>query len=50
MKGKPSASKYQESSVFVDDSSEVAKQEITDVVYYCLHLLQKGKYITDYVS
>jgi hypothetical protein len=36
--------------VFDYDSPEEAKQEITDVIHYCLHLLQKDKYITDHVS
>jgi hypothetical protein len=36
--------------VFDCDSPEEAKQEITDAIHYCLHLLQKDKYITDHVS
>jgi hypothetical protein len=50
MEDKPSTSKCQASSVFDCDSPEEAKQEITDAIHYCLHLLQKVKYITDHVS
>jgi hypothetical protein len=49
MEGKPSTSKCQALSVFDDDNPEGAKQGITDAVHYCLHLMQKGIYITDHV-
>jgi hypothetical protein len=35
--------------VFVD-RPEATKQEITDAVHYCLHLLEKDDYITDHAS
>jgi hypothetical protein len=50
MAGKSSTSKHQESSVFHNDSSEDAEQEITDAVHCCLQLLQKSKYITNNVN
>jgi hypothetical protein len=50
MEGEPSTSKCQASSVFDCDSPEEARQEITDAIHDCLHLLQKDKYITDHVS
>jgi hypothetical protein len=50
MEGEHSTSKCQASSVFDDDSPEEAKQELTDAVHCCLHLLQNSKYVVDYVS
>jgi thiamine pyrophosphokinase len=35
--------------VFDYDSPEEAEQEVINAVHYCLHLLQKNKYITDHV-
>jgi hypothetical protein len=49
VEGEPSTSKYQESFV-CDDKLEDAKQEITDALHYYLHLLQKCKYIMDYIT
>jgi hypothetical protein len=49
VEGKPSTSKCQASSVFCDDNPKEVKQDIIDSVHYCLHLLEKGKYITDHV-
>jgi hypothetical protein len=43
----PLTSKCQASSVFDNDSPVEAKQEVTSVMQYCLHLLQNSKYITD---
>lgn len=45
VEGEPSSSEYQESSVSDDHSPEDAKQEMTDAIHYCLHLLQSGNYI-----
>jgi len=36
--------------LFDDDSPQNAKQEITDIMHYCLHMLQKGKNIMDHVT